>query len=513
MTTEFRGFQPARTKRTRTVMGLLVAGLLSATALTASSTFMPPPAPAIAQTLATPAPASGFADLVEKVMPAVVSVEVKYTQTASGDDEQAGEGGGMELPPGLDQLPEDSPFRKFFEQLPQFKKGMPGGEPQGQQGRSEGSGFLISADGYAVTNNHVVKDAETVTVKFDDGKEYSAEVVGTDPKTDLALIRIKDATKPFTFVKFAAAEPRVGDWVVAVGNPFGLGGSVTTGIISARGRDIGSGPYDDFLQIDAPINRGNSGGPAFNLDGEVVGINTAIYSPSGGSVGIGFAIPASAASQIIEDLKSSGKVTRGWLGVAIQPVTDEIAESLGLKAAKGAIVADVTEDSPALKAGIKAGDVITKVNGDDIAEPKDLSRRVAGLAPGKDALITIERDGKSLEIKVAIAVMPGDKQAAAPAPSTSGAERTSLAALGLSLRQADDGAGVEITEVKPGTPGADSGLSSGDIIVEVAGEAVSNPADVRAAVAKAADAGQKRVLMLVRSGERQRFIALPALKG
>lgn len=512
MTTEFQGFQPKSKKRARTVMGLLVAGLLGATALTVSTTFIPPSGPVAAQSLAAPAPAAGFADLVEKVMPAVVSVEVKYTQTAN-NDETGAEEGGNQLPPGLDQLPEDSPFRKFFEQLPQFKKGMPGEEPQGPQGRSEGSGFVISADGYVVTNNHVVKDAETVTVTFDGGKEYSAEVVGTDPKTDLALIRIKDADKPFTFVKFATAEPRVGDWVVAVGNPFGLGGSVTTGIISARGRDIGSGPYDDFLQIDAPINRGNSGGPAFNLNGEVVGINTAIYSPSGGSVGIGFAIPASAATQVIEDLKSSGKVTRGWLGVAIQPVTDEIAESLGLKSSKGAIVADVTDASPALKAGIKAGDVITKVNGADVAEPKDLSRRVAGLPPGKDAVITLERDGKTMDITVRLAVMPGDKEAAAPQKSTSGSERTSLAALGLSLRQADDGAGVEITEAVPGKPGAEGGLSAGDVIVEVAGKPVSNPADVRAAVAKAADAGQKRVLMLVRSGDRQRFIALPALKG
>lgn len=510
MTTEPRGFIARRPKNSRTLMGLVMAGLLGATALTATTTMIPPPAPVNAQQLvASPAPAEGFADLVEKVMPAVISVEVKYANVANTDD---GEGeDGMPRIPGLDQLPEDSPFRQFFEQLPQFRDRLPGPQ-RGPQGRSEGSGFLISADGYAVTNNHVVKDADEVVVKFSDGKEYAAEVVGTDPKTDIALIRLKGGSN-FSYVKFATGEARVGEWVVAVGNPFGLGGSVTTGIISARGRDIGAGPYDDFLQIDAPINRGNSGGPAFNLNGDVVGINTAIYSPSGGSVGIGFAIPASVATQVIEDLKANGTVTRGWLGVAIQPVTEEIAESLGLKAAKGAIVADVTDESPALKAGIRAGDVITRVNDTEINDPKELSRRVAGLPPGKDAVITLERAGKSMEVTVAIAPMPGEPEMAAKKPSTSGVERTSLAELGLGLRQADDGAGVEITEVTPGKPAADSGLSSGDVIVEVAGKPVASPADVRQAVARAADAGQKRVLMLVRSGDRQRFIALPALKG
>ena len=247
----------------------------------------------------------------------------------------------------MPNLPQDSPFRDFFNQFPQFHA------PQQQQHRgiAEGSGFIISPDGYAVTNNHVVQNADKVTVTTSEGEEYTAEVLGTDAKTDLALLKIK-ADKTFQYVKFATKDPRVGDWVLAVGNPFGLGGTVTTGIISARGRDIGSGPYDDFLQIDAPINRGNSGGPAFNMDGEVVGINTAIYSPSGGSVGIGFAIPAATAQDVVESLRTNGKVTRGWLGVQIQPVSSDIAEGLNLNARKGALVADVTDGSPALAAGI-----------------------------------------------------------------------------------------------------------------------------------------------------------------
>ena len=493
----------AKKLRSRALMGLAIAGLLGATALTAGTSFFPPASSVQAQQIA---PQAGFADLVEKVMPAVVSVEVKYGNVASNDSENADQGG---LPPGLDQLPENSPFRQFFEQLPQFKKRF----GNGPQGRAEGSGFVISADGYIVTNNHVVKDADEVSVTFQDGKEYKAEVVGTDPKTDLALIHIKDGGN-FVHVKFAKTEPRVGDWVVAVGNPFGLGGSVTTGIISARGRDIGSGPYDNFLQIDAPINRGNSGGPAFNLDGDVVGINTAIYSPSGGSVGIGFAIPASSAQTIIEDLKASGTVTRGWLGVAIQPVSPDIAETLGLKDAKGAIVADVTADSPALKAGLKAGDVITSVNDEAIAEPKDLSRRIAAISPGEKVNIQLTRDGKEMSLNVTLDAMPGDKQIADNfKKSTAGTERTSLATLGLDLRAADDGAGVEIMGVNDNSPASDNGLSQGDHILEVAGKAVATPADVKMLVEKAAKAGQKRILMLVRSGDRQRFIALPTDKG
>ena len=373
---------------------------------------------------------------------------------------------------------------------------------------AQGSGFIISADGYAVTNNHVVKDAEEVSVTMKDGTEYQAEVIGTDPKTDLALIKIK-TDKKFDYVAFTRTEPRVGDWVMAVGNPFGLGGSVTTGIISARGRDIGSGPYDDFLQIDAAINRGNSGGPAFNLEGEVVGINTAIFSPSGGSVGIGFAIPASTAENVIASLKDSGKVTRGWLGVQIQPVTEDIAESLGLSEAKGAIVADVTEDSPALAAGIKQGDTILKMDGKDIADSRDLARKVAQVKPGDDVSVTLVRDGKTMDLTVKIGVMPGEPKMA----SNQGVESdpsVSLEKLGLRLAPAQDGAGVTITEVAPGSAAEQRGLKAGDTILEVAGTEVHAPSDVKKALG---NVNKKRVLLLVRSGAGQRFIALPSNQG
>jgi len=364
---------------------------------------------------------------------------------------------------------------------------------------------FISADGYAVTNNHVVKDADQVTIKLSNDGEYKAKVIGTDSKTDLALIKI-ESDRTFDYVKFSEKEPRVGDWVMAVGNPFGLSSTVTTGIISARGRDIGAGPYDDFLQIDASINRGNSGGPAFDLEGNVVGINTAIFSPSGGSVGIGFAIPASTAETVIQSLKDNGVVTRGWLGVQIQPVTDDIAESLGVTAGKGAIVADVTEDSPALKAGFKTGDIILKVDGKDISDARDLARKVAQLAPGKPVPVDIVRDGKPVTLSVEIGKMPGSKEMAGSkmeAPA-------SLADLGLKVAPADDGAGVTVTDVDPTGVAAAEGLKPGDVILEVAGQEVHDMSDVKDAL-KAT--GKKRVLMLVRSGDNQRFVALPSGQG
>jgi serine protease Do len=428
-------------------------------------------------------------------------VQVKYANVASGDN-----GGNQQ--PAIPGIPEDSPFRDFFKQFPQFRQGQPDQAPRG--GMAQGSGFIISADGYAVTNNHVVKDADQVSVTMKDGTEYKAEVIGTDPKTDLALIKIKSDTK-FDYVTFTNSEPRVGDWVMAVGNPFGLGGTVTTGIISARGRDIGSGPYDDFLQIDAAINRGNSGGPAFNLEGEVVGINTAIFSPSGGSVGIGFAIPASTAQNVIASLKESGSVTRGWLGVQIQPVTEDIAESLGLAEAKGAIVADVTEDSPALAAGVRQGDTILKVGGKEVNDSRDLARKVAQLKPGQDVPMTLVRDGKTMELSVKIGAMPNEPKLASRQGNEPAGEKTvSLADLGLKVTPAEDGNGVTITEVKPGSAAEDRGLKPGDIILEVAGTEVHAPADIRSAL-KSTD--KKRVLMLVKSGDAQRFIALPVGQG
>ena len=482
----------------KTILGLLAAGLLGATVMTGSLTLLPPPAAHAEMTQAID-PSKGFADLVDRVMPAVVSVDVKFTNAVAQNE--GGDGA-----PDMNNIPPE--LRQFFDQFPGFR-GMPGGKgPQTGPTGATGSGFIISADGYVVTNNHVVKDADEVSVRTQSGEEYKAAVIGTDPKTDLALIKIK-SDKTFPVVEFADTPARVGDWVMAVGNPFGLGGTVTTGIVSAKGRDIGSGPYDDFLQIDASINKGNSGGPAFNLEGKVIGVNTAIYSPSGGSVGIGFAIPASVSKDVVDALKNNGAVTRGWLGVQIQPVTQDIADSLGLKDAKGAIISEVTEASPGEKAGLKSGDTILKLNGEDVADARDLARKVAKVQPGKSVPVDILRAGKAMTLSVTIGAMPNQKDAAAK-PGAGQTDHSSLAALGLKLQAAPDGAGVAITDVDPSSPAANKGLQPGDVILEVAGQEVHNPADVKDAFAKAASS---RVLVLVKSGDGQRFVALPKDKG
>ena len=293
-----------------------------------------------------------FADLVAKVSPAVVSINVKGDAKVADSDQI----------PGLPDLPEDNPLYDFFKQ---FRKNMPQQPQKAQPTLAQGSGFFISPDGFVVTNNHVVEDAEDITVTLENGDKYPATLVGTDPRTDVALIKVKADGKTFPFVEFETKDPRVGDWVLAVGNPFGLGGTVTAGIISAHNRDIGSGPYD-YLQIDAAVNRGNSGGPSFDLDGKVVGVNTAIFSPSGGNVGIAFAVPAALVQEVVTQLKATGTVDRGWLGVVIQNVSDDIADSIGMKEAKGAMITKVTEDGPAAKEDLKAGDVIVEVNGEKI---------------------------------------------------------------------------------------------------------------------------------------------------
>ena len=434
----------------------------------------------------------GFANVVDAVKPAVVNIAV---------DKKMPEATAASMP----DLPEDSPFGDFFKH---YKQQPDGNQKEMPKGHAVGSGFIIDASGYIVTNNHVVDGADKISVTLADGTSFDAKVIGTDKKTDLALVKI-DAGKSLPFVQFGDSDKaRIGDWVVAIGDPYGLGGSVSAGILSARGRDIGSGPYDDFLQIDAPINPGNSGGPLFDRSGKVIGVPTAIYSPNGGSVGIGFAIPSATATKVVASLRDHGNVERGWLGVQIQPVSDDIAETLNLKAHTGAIVADVTEGSPALKAGVKNGDTILKLNGADIADPRDLARKVALVRPGQTADLLIIRNGKEMTIKVDIGAMPTDAKMAA---ATKTPQKTSLDSLGLKLETAEDGAGVKVTEVTPNSPAADKGISAGDVIVEVAGNEVHTPSDVKNAFGAAKNG--KKVLMLVRSGDGQRYVALSENKG
>jgi len=450
----------------------------------------------------------GFADIVAKVKPAVISVRVKVSGSAdpallhgSRDDDE-------------EQIPTQpgSPLDKFFQQFgDQFGQQFGPHAPRRHDSiTGEGSGFFISADGYAVTNNHVVDHANSVQVTADDGTVYPAKVVGTDPKTDLALIKV-DGNKNFPFVKFAEQAPQVGDWVVAVGNPFGLGGTVTAGIVSARGRDIGAGPYDDYVQIDAPINKGNSGGPAFDVNGNVIGVNTAIYSPSGGSVGIGFDIPADTAKMVVAQLKEKGHVTRGWLGVQIQPVTADIANSLGLKTAAGAIVDEPQSGSPAAQAGIKSGDVITAVNGAQVKDARELARTIGMMAPDTSVKLDLVRNGEPRSVTATLAQVPNEQQAKADdsAQPTSGVPH-----LGLRLAPARDvsGAGdkgVVVTAVEPDSAAAEHGFQSGNVILEVGGKPVADAGDVRNALSEAKSQGKHQILIRAKMGDATRFIALP----
>jgi serine protease Do len=405
---------------------------------------------------------------------------------------------------GGEQTPFDQFFRQFgFQGAP---NGMPNRTPQRRQTiTGEGSGFFISADGYAVTNNHVVDHAKSVEVTTDDGAKYTAKVVGTDPKTDLALIKV-DGKSDFAYVKFAEHAPRVGDWVVAVGNPFGLGGTVTAGIVSARGRDIGSGPYDDYIQIDAPINKGNSGGPAFDVDGNVIGVNTAIFSPSGGSIGIGFDIPADTAKLVVAQLKSKGNVTRGWMGVQVQPVTADIADSLGLKQAHGALVAEPQANSPAAKAGIEAGDVVTAINGTPLKDSRALAREVGAMAPGTSVKFDVVHKGAAKTVTLTLGEMPNERQAKADEPAAPTADATHL---GLSLAPGADGQGVAVVGVEADSAAAEHGFKAGDVILDVGGKAVGSIADVRQALADAHAHGKHGVLMRVKTADGTRFVAMP----
>lgn len=437
----------------------------------------------------------GFADVVAKVKPAVISVRVRIDEPQQASIDQGA------IPPG-------SPLEKFFRDF---------GFPNQSRGREvvtgEGSGFFISADGYAVTNNHVVDHAQTVEATTIDGKSYRAKVIGTDPKTDLALIKVDG--RSFPYVEFADHEPREGDWIIAIGNPYGLGGTVTAGIVSAEGRDIGGGPYNDFIQIDAPINRGNSGGPAFDTNGNVIGVNTAIFSPSGGSVGIGFDIPAATVKTVVAQLEETGHVTRGWLGIQEQRVTPEIAAALGMKQAEGALVDEALPDSPAAKAGIRSGDVITAVNDAAIYSPRELARQIGGLEPGTPVTLSVLRKGEQKSLSVTLGTMPNEPQAKAEAETGSSAVPMDEQKLGLALVPADqvpgtDEKGVVIVAVDPNGPAAEQGLQAGDVILEVDGDPVSKPSDVSSDVASLRKGGAHAALMRIHtSGGATQYVAVP----
>ena len=446
-----------------------------------------------------------FANLADRLLPSVVNIST--TQRVEGPL-------GMETP----QVPPGSPFEEFFREF--FEHGQPQ-QPFRRRATSLGSGFIIDDQGHIVTNNHVISDAEEIAVILHDERRLEAEVVGRDPKTDIAVLKI-DPEGPLTPVEFGDSDDsQVGDWVLAIGNPFGFGGTVTAGIISARSRDIRAGPYDDFLQTDASINRGNSGGPMFNLDGDVIGINTAIFSPSGGSIGIGFAIPSNVAEPVIRQLITHGEVRRGWLGVRIQTVTDEIAESLGLDSARGALVAEVIADGPAEAADIQRRDVILEFDGKDVEEMRELPRIVAETEVGETVPVEIWRDGDRLTVEVTVgSLAEGEKQMAAQEQAAPPAARgaAEIESLGITVAEIDDEVreryeldaddqGVVVTEVDEDGTSAAKGIRPGDIIVEVSQQEVATPADVAQRVEEVREAGRKQVLLLIQGPTGLRFVA------
>ena len=492
-------------------------------ALLASVLAMPAALPSSAFARGAP---DSFADLAAQLQPSVVNIS--STQAA----QKLADRGGPEMP----VFPPGSPFEQFFkdfldrnhpgqrrgENAPRPGPGGPPGGPPGGRATSLGSGFIIDPTGYIVTNNHVIDGADEITVTLTDNTTLKAKLVGKDDRVDLALLKV-ESDKPLQAVSFGDSDvERVGDWVLAIGNPFGLGGSVTAGIVSARGRDIRQGPYDDFIQTDAAINRGNSGGPLFNMNGEVIGINTAIYSPSGGSVGIGFSVPSNLAKSVVMQLREYGRARRGWLGVRIQQVTPDIAESLGLKKTQGALVAGVNDGGPADKANIHSGDIILKFNGHEVDEMRALPRIVAETAVGKTVPVLVWRDGKEVTLQSPVGELPDEVQQAsvdtgkAPAP----AKNPEISGLGARVApitdelrdqfklQADQ-KGVVVTDVSPDGPAAARGLKPGDVIVEVQQEPVSSPEDVTKQLQKYKKQNRKTVLMLIQSGEGMRWVPVP----
>jgi serine protease Do len=491
--------QPSRKTPGRTI---LMAGVASVAILAAAATgfavatpSVAASVPALSQTFQAP---PSFANVIQQVTPAVVSVKVvtkvmPQNMQYDGNGDSSGQGA--------------DPFSQMFRQ---FRGGEQRQNQQPEVMRAEGSGFFVTEDGYIVTNNHVVKNATQVNVVTSDGRSLSAKIVGTDPQSDLAVLKVEGTG--FSFVRFAGEPPRGGDWVVALGNPVGLGETATAGIVSAHGRDIGEGPYDNFLQIDAPVNRGNSGGPTFDVNGEVVGVNTAIYSPSGGSVGIGFAIPADTVQSVFTALKDKGHVTRGALGVQIQPVSQGIADALGLKEVHGALVDQLQPDSAAGKAGIASGDVITAVNGTPVIDAHDLARRISIMQPGAKVSISFVHQGESKTVDVALGTLPGakaDQQTGMNSPENDGLPR-----LGLTLAPSTDmpdasAKGVVVTNVDPSGAASDSGIKAGDVILDVNGQHVTTPAQVRDELRSAKSDHKAMALMRVQSGDQTHFVAVP----
>ncbi|QBK31443.1 Do family serine endopeptidase [Roseitalea porphyridii] len=454
-----------------------------------------------------------LADLSERLLDSVVNIST--SQTLSG--------GERNVP--RPRLPEGSPFQEFFDE---FFDSLPEGGPRGPGGQrvqSLGSGFVIDADeGIVVTNNHVIADADEVVVNFNDGNSIAAEVIGTDPKTDLAVLKIDPSENPdMQEVPFGDSDAmRVGDWVLAIGNPFGLGGSVSVGIVSAFGRDINSGPYDNFIQTDAAINRGNSGGPLFNMDGEVIGINTAIISPSGGSIGIGFAIPTELAIGVIDQLREFGETRRGWLGVRIQQVTDDIAESLGMDEAMGALVAGIIEGGPVDDGSIEPGDVIIEFDGQAVESVRELPRIVADSPVGKEVDVIVLRDGERQSIKVTLGRLEdGEDLALATEPGEDEGGDETIALFGMTLAELNDtrreefsisedvSGGVVITEVEAGSAADDKGVMAGEVIVEIAQEQVSTPQDVQEAIDALRDSDRRNALLMLAGADGAlRFVTI-----
>ncbi len=493
----YRNFLSARASRRplRAALFSAAAAMALGSAMTLATPFSGARAEApLTQPLAPATGPASFADIVERVKSAVVAIKVKTVVQSEN--------------PEIPDLSPDDPLYHFFKRFGET----PGGQhPRKQFAMSQGSGFIISPDGYVVTNNHVVEHASDVEVTLDSGKSLPAKVIGTDKRTDLALLKISESGT-YPYVSWSNTAPRVGDWVIAVGNPFGLGGTVTAGIVSARGRDIGAGPYDDFLQIDAPVNRGNSGGPAFDMHGGVIGVNTAIYSPSGGSVGIGFAIPTEVAKDVIASLKEKGVVQRGWIGVQIQNVTQDIADSLGLKSTKGALIAQPQKGAPAEAAGLKAGDIIIAVDGEKVDGPRELARKIAAMGPGKTVEVAYLRNGAEKTAKLKLGVLPEEREAKADLGG--GDQAGALTGLGLEVAPAAElrGGGAEglyVTAIDPSGTAAQKGLRRGDVILEASGQPVNTRGELSAAFDAARKDGRKSVLLRVKSAEGTRFVALP----